>query len=47
MLLSDHVSNYLNVQGKLPEDKAQMISQLDKALTKDESFFRKPDPFRL
>jgi hypothetical protein len=35
--LSDHVSNYANINGKLPDDKARMLSGLDKAIEKVES----------
>ncbi len=44
MLLSDHVSNYWNVQGRLPEDKEKMLLSVDKALSIDESRFRMTDP---
>ncbi|MGI5912593.1 MAG: radical SAM protein [Syntrophomonadaceae bacterium] len=40
MVLSDHMYNYWNVQGKLPEDKDKMLASLDYALTLDESNFR-------
>ena len=32
LYLSDHVSNYVPVNGKLPEDKAQMLATLQQAL---------------
>ncbi len=41
-LLSDHISNYWNVEGKLPEDKKHMLKELDYALTLDDSNFRYP-----
>lgn len=47
MVLSDHVANYWNVQGRLPEDKAKMLSSLDYALTLDKSNFRPPHLSRL
>lgn len=40
MLLSDHVSNYVNVQGPLPTAKPIMIRELNRALKIDESQFR-------
>ena len=30
--LSDHVSNYVPVYGKLPKDKSRMLETLDQAL---------------
>ena len=42
MLLSDHVSNFLDVQGKLPEEKDAMLAQIDAALTWSLSAFRPP-----
>lgn len=42
MLLSDHVSNFLDVHGKLPEEKNAMLAQLDEALTWPLSAFRPP-----
>ncbi len=46
-VLSDHVSNYWNVNGSLPEDKDKMLKDIDRALTIDESRFRMTSPFRL
>lgn len=40
MVLSDHVSNYWNINGHLPEDKESMIRAIDHALTIDEDRFR-------
>jgi len=37
---SDHYTNYLNLSGKLPEDKDRLIETVNHALTKDESRFR-------
>ncbi len=31
--VSDHVSNYLNIQGKLPEDKEKMINNIESVLS--------------
>ncbi|MFH1136497.1 MAG: RNA polymerase factor sigma-32 [Pseudomonadota bacterium] len=46
MLLSDHVSNYLNLSGRLPEDKEDMLAEIREALGREESaprrgFFRR------
>lgn len=38
--VSDHVSNYLSVDGKLPENKARMLEQIDQTL---EALDRSPD----
>jgi radical SAM superfamily enzyme YgiQ (UPF0313 family) len=37
---SDHYTNYVNVVGSLPEDKAAILSTLETNLAKDESSFR-------
>ncbi len=42
ILLSDHVSNFLDVHGKLPEDKSVMLEQIDEALALPLSAFRPP-----
>jgi len=47
MVLSDHVANYWNVQGKLPEDKHKMLASIDHALSLDRSHFRPPHLSRL
>ncbi len=39
-LESDHYTNYINLNGKLPEDKGKMLQDLDNALKLDESYFR-------
>jgi hypothetical protein len=41
-LTSDHYTNYLNLSGKLPEDKERLIEALNLSLTWDPSRFR-PD----
>lgn len=46
-VLSDHVSNYWNVQGRLPEDKDKMLKEIEQALTIDERKFRSPHISRL
>lgn len=42
-LLSDHISNYVNVNGKLPADQTKMLELLDYALRLDESHFSRAD----
>ena len=37
---SDHYTNYVNVQGRLPEDKEAMLRVLEAALHRPESDFR-------
>lgn len=39
-VLSDHVSNYWNVQGRMPDDRDIMLEGINKALTIPESNFR-------
>lgn len=39
-LTSDHYTNYLNLEGRLPADKPRLITALDEALTWNESRFR-------
>lgn len=39
-LLSDHVSNYANISGTLPEDKDDILAQIEEALKFDISEFR-------
>ncbi|MGE5404700.1 MAG: B12-binding domain-containing radical SAM protein [Candidatus Saccharibacteria bacterium] len=41
-VLSDHVSNYWNVEGIIPADREHMLAEIDRALTIDESRFRSP-----
>jgi len=43
LLLSDHVSNLVNLNGKLPEDKEALLKLLDYALSIDESKFNTSD----
>lgn len=40
LVTSDHYTNYLNLQGRLPEDKPRLLAAIDRALTRDESTFR-------
>ena len=42
MLLSDHVSNFLDVHGRLPGEKARMLDLIDEALTWPRERFRPP-----
>ena len=39
-LTSDHYTNYLNLEGFLPETKARLIEKIDSALERDEKTFR-------
>ena len=39
-LTSDHYTNYLNLEGKLPTDKERLLREIDQALELDESRFR-------
>ena len=39
-LASDHYTNYINLDGRLPEDKERLVSDIDHALALDESQFR-------
>ncbi|RMF23373.1 MAG: radical SAM protein [Deltaproteobacteria bacterium] len=45
MLLSDHVSNFLDVRGRLPEDRARMLALIDEALGWPRSRFRPPTEY--
>ena len=40
MIYSDHYTNYVNVHGRMPEDKERMLQVIDGALEEDESQFR-------
>ena len=46
-VLSDHVSNYWDVQGVIPDDRADMLASIDHALQIDEKRFRPPEISRL
>lgn len=39
-LTSDHYTNYINVAGRLPEDRAKMLKTIDQAMTRSEGDFR-------
>ena len=41
-LTSDHYTNYLPINGKLPNEKNKMLKEIEEALKRDESAFRKP-----
>jgi len=41
-VLSDHVSNFINLHGRVPRDRERMLSQLDDALTWPPTAFRPP-----
>jgi radical SAM superfamily enzyme YgiQ (UPF0313 family) len=39
-LTSDHYTNYVNLEGRLPEEKQQLLGKIDAALKRDENLFR-------
>ena len=39
-LTSDHYTNYINLEGRLPEAKARLLETIDAALKRDEQSFR-------
>ena len=39
-LTSDHYSNYLSLEGRIPEEKSRLLAEIDRAMTWDESRFR-------
>jgi radical SAM superfamily enzyme YgiQ (UPF0313 family) len=39
-LVSDHYTNYINLQGRLPDDKERMLREIDLALEWDDRDFR-------
>ena len=41
-LLSDHISNFLDVHGRIPDDKPQMLATIDTALQLPRTSFRPP-----
>jgi len=47
LVLSDHISNYWDVQGRPSSDKDAMLSGLDHALSLPESSFHRNNPRRL
>lgn len=42
MVVSDHISNYWNINGILPRDRDLMLAEIDKALQINEARFRTP-----
>lgn len=42
MLLSDHMNNFIEVQGRIPEDKRAMLAEIDLALKAPRKAFRPP-----
>jgi radical SAM superfamily enzyme YgiQ (UPF0313 family) len=42
VLLSDHITNFLDVQGRIPEDRELMLDAIDDALARPISAFRPP-----
>jgi radical SAM superfamily enzyme YgiQ (UPF0313 family) len=40
ILTSDHYTNYINLYGRLPNDKARLLDEISHALERDESEFR-------
>ncbi len=43
MVLSDHITNYWDINGLIPRDRDKMLNEIQKALKIDESRFRTPD----
>jgi len=43
MVVSDHITNYWNINGRLPIDREKMLAEIDRALQVNESRFRKPN----
>ncbi len=39
-LTSDHYTNYINVEGRLPRDKERILQQIESARSRDEGTFR-------
>ena len=39
-LFSDHYTNYLDLQGELPEDRERLLAAIDRALTLPREAFR-------
>ncbi|MBW2072880.1 MAG: radical SAM protein [Deltaproteobacteria bacterium] len=39
-LYSDHYTNYLNLQGVLPDDKPRLLQEIERALVRSEATFR-------
>jgi len=43
MVVSDHISNYWNINGLLPRDRDKMLAEIDRALQINEARFRTPN----
>ncbi|MEA4924036.1 MAG: radical SAM protein [Syntrophomonadaceae bacterium] len=43
VVLSDHITNYWNINGLIPRDRDKMLAELDKALQVEEHLFPVPD----
>jgi hypothetical protein len=39
-LASDHYTNYINLEGRLPEEKTRLLKEIRTALEKDEKTYR-------
>jgi len=39
-IFSDHYTNYVNLNGRMPDDRDRMLGLIDEALMRDESYFR-------
>jgi len=39
-ITSDHYTNYINLDGNLPQDREQLLAKIDEALTWQEEKFR-------
>ena len=39
-ITSDHYTNYINIEGRLPDDKARLLKELRSAFKRDENSFR-------
>ena len=39
-VISDHYTNYIRVDGIFPEDRDKMLVSIERALDKDEDYFR-------
>lgn len=39
-IFSDHYTNYVNLNGRMPDDRDRMLGLINEALTRDERYFR-------
>jgi hypothetical protein len=37
---SDHYTNYINLEGRLPDEKARLLKEIEEAMERDEKSFR-------